>query len=328
MTRRLLGLARILGIFTMFILSSATVLANFPDAKWKRAKPEDVGMSTSKLKIVTNFIKENGGGSGLVIRHGRIVCQWGSINKTYSVASCTKSFTSTVLGLAIEDGKCSLDDYAYKYLPKLNRGKNAKIKLFHLATMTSEYGRRGEPATAWYYNDSAVVVLARAVTIAYQQSMKKVLKERITDVIGAKNWDWWAWGRENGIPVNGGGGGIKISASDFARYGYLFLHNGNWNGKQLISQKWVQQATKSSQNLNRKYGMLWWVNTDGFWKGVPKDTYCALGAQSQYILWVCPSLDMVAVQLGGRRLGDKQKLPVFLKLIVDAVTEHPRRKKH
>jgi len=99
------------------------------------------------------------------------------------------------------------------------------------------------------------------------------------------------------------------------------LHNGNWNSKQLIPKKWVQQATKSSQNLNLKYGMLWWVNTSGFWKGVPKDSYCALGAQSQYILWVSPGLDMVAVQLGGRSLGDKQKLPVFLKLIVDAVTK-------
>jgi len=310
----------------MSVFSYAAVTKDFPDAKWKTAKAEDVGMSTKKLKIVTNFIKENGGGSGLIIRHGKIVCQWGSINKAYSIASGTKSFTSTVLGLAIDDSKCSLDDYAHKYLPKLGRGKNAKIKLFHLVTMTSEYGRRGEPSTAWYYNDSAVGELARIVTIIHQQSMKKVLQKRIMDIIGAKNWDWWAMGRENGIPVNGGGGGIKISASDFARFGYLFLHSGNWNGKQLIFKKWVWQATKSSQNLNRRYGMLWWVNTSGFWKDVPKDSYCALGLQSQYILWVCPSLDMVAVQLGTKSLGDKRKLPVFLKLIVDAVAENPHSK--
>ena len=321
MARRLLGLTSILCTFAVFVLSSAAVSTNFPDAKWKTAKPEDAGMSTSRLKVVTNFIKENGGGSGLVIRHGKLICQWGSINKTYGIASGTKSFTSTVLGLAIDDGKCSLDDHAYTYLPKLKRGKNAKIKLFHLLTMTSEYGRRGEPSTAWYYNDSAVGELARIVTTVHQQSMKKVLKERITDIIGARDWDWSAWGRENGIPLNGGGGGISISASDFARFGYLFLHNGNWNDEQLISKKWVQQATKSSQNLNRRYGMLWWVNTSGFWKGVPKDSYCALGLQSQYILWVCPSLDIVAVQLGTRSLGDKRKLPVFLKLIVDAAAD-------
>ena len=323
MTRRLLELTSILGIFAMSVLANATIPANFPGAKWKPAKPEDVGMSTSKLKVVTNFIKENGGSasSGLVIRQGKLICQWGSIDKMYSIASGTKSFTSTVLGLAIDDGKCSLDDHAYKYLPKLKRGKNAQIKLFHLLTMTSEYGRRGEPATAWYYNDAAVGELARIVTIIHQKSMQKVLKEHIMDVIGAKNWDWWAMGREEGIPVNGGGGGIKISASDLARFGYLFRHNGNWQGKQLISKKWVQQATKSSQNLNKRYGLLWWVNTSGFWAGVPKDSYCALGLQSQYILWVCPSLDMVAVQLGTRGLGDKRKLPVFLKLIVDAATD-------
>ena len=285
-------------------------------------KPEEIGMSRNQLKELTGFIKKNGGGSGLIIRNGFLVWQWGDVDKMYSVASCTKSFTSTVVGLAIDDGKCGLDDYAKNYLPELKKGKNAKIKIIHLLSMTSGYGRGTEPEAEWRYNESAVHILGKLATVVHKDSMKNILEKRIMVPIGAKHWRWRKTGQlANDIPINSGGSGIEISAIDFARLGSLFLHNGNWNGKQLISQKWVEEATKTSQSLNPKYGMLWWVNTSGWWKGVPRDSYCALGANAQSILWICPSLQIVAVRLGGNPLGNKDKLPIFLKKIVDAVIQ-------
>jgi len=325
MINKILGLT----IAVCIILAIESAMMSFADATHSIdapftfasiKKPQEAGMSATRLKELMDFIKKNGGGSGLIIRNGFLVWQWGDVDRMYSVASCTKSFTSTVVGLAIDDGKCRLQDYAKNYLPELKKGKDANIKIVHLLSMTSGYGRNAEPETEWRYSESGVHILGKIATRLHRDSMNNILKRRIMKPIGVKHFEWRQTGQlVNGIPISGGGSGISISAIDFARFGYLFLQNGRLNDKQLISEHWVKQATKTSQSLNPKYGMLWWVNTYGWWKGVPKDSYCALGANAQSILWICPSLRIVTVRLGGNSLGNKDKLPIFLKKIVDAV---------
>jgi CubicO group peptidase (beta-lactamase class C family) len=131
---------------------------------------------------------------------------------------------------------------------------------------------RRAPGTHYKYNDVRVNVLSLATLYVMRKPLPAVLKESIMDPIGASNtWHWEAYdnayvtidGQKMPSVPGGGhhGGGMFINAWDMARFGYLFLRNGNWNGKQLISQKWIDMA-RTPGTANRTYGyMNWFLNT-------------------------------------------------------------------
>jgi CubicO group peptidase (beta-lactamase class C family) len=128
-----------------------------------------------------------------------------------------------------------------------------------------------EPGTVYKYNDTRVNVLALAALHVVKQPLPEVLKESIMDPIGASStWHWEAYdnavvtidGKKMKSVTGGGhfGGGMFINAWDMARFGYLFLNDGNWNGKQLISTKWIDMAR--TPGVNRTYGFMnWFLNT-------------------------------------------------------------------
>jgi CubicO group peptidase (beta-lactamase class C family) len=116
------------------------------------------------------------------------------------------------------------------------------------------------------------------------------------DPIGATTtWRWHgyenAWTEIDGIQmksVTGGGhsgGGIFISAEDMARFGLLFLNEGKWKQQQLISKKWIDKATSSSEP-NPNYGFMWWLNKKGNrnWEGLSENIYYAAGFGGNYIV--------------------------------------------
>jgi CubicO group peptidase (beta-lactamase class C family) len=133
------------------------------------------------------------------------------------------------------------------------------------------------------------------------------------------NWDWADLGTVDGIVVNGGsgnnGGVMKISAREAARLGLLFLNRGKWNGKQLISESWVEAATRVQVPATvphgfaerddegpGEYGFNWWINgvkPDGKRKfpHAPPGTYCGAGHNNNYC-FVIPEWNMVIVRLG------------------------------
>ena len=129
------------------------------------------------------------------------------------------------------------------------------------------------------------------------QPLPQVLKENIMDPIGATNtWRWYgyknSWVELDGTrmqSVSGGGhsgGGIFINTEDHARFGLLFLNEGNWNGTQLISKSWIKNAISSS-NAHINYGYMWWLNKKGtsrFWEGVPENVYYAAGFGGNFIV--------------------------------------------
>jgi CubicO group peptidase (beta-lactamase class C family) len=111
--------------------------------------------------------------------------------------------------------------------------------------------------------------------------------------------------------------GIHLSARELARFGYLALHHGKWNGEQLIPGWWMDLATRSSQELNAEYGYTWWVNTSGrLWRGAPRDAFALSGYQSNRC-YVIPSLDLVVARVGsGPNAWNEQE---FLGRTLDAV---------
>jgi len=342
--------------------------AVFPDADWQETTPEEQGVDSVKLNAAMDYFGKTYGGAGVsetvIIRNGYMIWKGNRIDEVHTIHSCTKTFTSTVLGLLIDDGKCSLDDLAVKYVPDLadTYPEYARISLRHLASMTSGYdGERGEkteekpwgderkylnpvkplfaPGTAYKYHDAAVHLLGSIITRIAGEPMEDVFRRRIADPIGLKRWKWIDLGVVDGILFNSPSGiylgGIHISAREMARYGYLYLNRGKWNGKQLISTDWVDQATVNhvpasfralSGGGSGRYGFFWWTNgvkADGNrpWPSAPPGTYAARGGSSNYC-YVIPEWNMVIVRLeSAPRLSFRNSdsaLDIFFGMVADA----------
>lgn len=279
-------------------------------------------------------VKQRGGPAGMILKKGYMVASWGDIRRVDMTFSVTKSFLSTVAGLAADRGLMrNTADPVHQYIwdGTFEGEHNQKVTWAHLLQQNSDWtgslwglhdwadrppSEGGiddwkhrdlrEPGTVMEYNDVRVNVLAYALTHLWRQPLPQVLKSEIMDPIGASTtWRWFgydhAWTVVDGYrmqSVTGGGhsgGGIFISAEDMARFGLLFLSGGKWNGQQLISEAWIGEATTPSVP-NPNYGYMWWLNQPGdrHWEGLPSDIFFAAGFGGNFIV-VAPQQEMVMV---------------------------------
>lgn len=267
-------------------------------------------------------MKKRGGPAGLIIKNGYIVAQWGDANRIDMTFSATKSYLSTVAGLAV-DAKLikNIDDKVVSYVPdeKFESEHNAKITWRHLLTQSSDWSgcifdfcdwadrppktgnindwqsrKLNEPGTVFKYNDVRVNVLAYALLQVWREPLPVVLKEKIMDPIGASvTWRWYGYDNSfvtvDGLQiqsVSGGGhfgGGLFINSYDHARFGLLFARKGKWQDKQLLSQGWVNSVAQSSL-ANKAYGLLWWTNADGHLGKKSNTVYAAEGFGGNFIV--------------------------------------------
>jgi CubicO group peptidase (beta-lactamase class C family) len=328
------------------------------------------------LAAAVNYLESKAGSDGVrelvVVRNGRLIWKGDNIDKVHGVWSCTKSFTSTCLGLLIEDGKCSLDSRASKFVPDLAE-HYPDVTLRHFTTMTSGYRAAGDataegnshgqsqtpfkpdreplftPGGSQYgYWDSAMNMFGLALTRIAGEPLETLFKRRIAEPIGMNSeyWDWGDCGQDDDVVLNGGAGNygaMEISARELARLGHLFLNEGNWNGRQLISADWARQAAsvqvpadmpwahaKSGIDGRGCYAFNWWANglkSDGqrLWPGAPERTFAAIGHNNNK-LFVIPEWRLVVVRLGldqnDRKIAD-QECGEFLGLIGESLMDHP-----
>lgn len=316
---------------------------------------------------------DRGPSSGLVIYKGFIIAEWGNANVVEMVHSVTKTFLSTVVGLAFEKGLIrSINDKVYPYLPPIELANtsitsdqnpiaqtsfiypfetehNRKINWEHLLRQTSDWEgvlwgkpdwadrpsdkpdewttrKRFEPGTVYKYNDTRVNALALAATTVWRKPLPEVLREQVMQPIGASNtWAWTgyrnAWIVLDGKmiqSVSGGGhfgGGMFINAYDMARFGLLALRNGNWNGKQIISEDWIKKS-KTPSTTNTGYGFMnYFLNTDKkMYPSAPSTAYAFLGNGTNAI-YVDQEHDLVAVI----KWMDDKSVDEFLKLVLTAL---------
>lgn len=248
----------------------------FPGAQWEEATPRSQGVDEKRLAAAIELLDRTVGQDGakelVIVRNGRMIWHGPDIDKQHGVWSMTKSFTSTVLGLLIEDGKCTLDTRLAEVLPQMQE-HYPDVTLRHLTTMTSGYRAVGDETTGTYrhgpsrtpfepnpqplflppgsqyaYWDSAMNVFGLVLTKIAGEPLEAVFRRRIADPIGMRAWDWGDYAKSEGMVVNGGSGNsnkhVVISAREMARMGLLFLNSGNWEGKQLIRREWVAEATR------------------------------------------------------------------------------------
>ncbi len=182
------------------------------------------------------------------------------------------------------------------------------------------------PGSVYEYNDTRVNVLALALMNVWRKPLPVVLKEKIMDPIGAG--DRWRWtGYENSFviidgqimqSVSGGshwGGGMMLTAWDQARFGYLTLNDGNWNGKQLIPKTWIEKS-KTPTPANPGYGFMnYFLNNDGeFIPAAPKTAFAHIGAGTNMV-YVDQENELVIVARWIPN-GDKNEL---VRLVLEAI---------
>jgi CubicO group peptidase (beta-lactamase class C family) len=197
------------------------------------------------------------------------------------------------------------------------------------------------PGEAFAYWDEAQMMFGRVLTQILQKPMRDFLKERITDKIGMGEWLWHPEKDLNGIPINNGCTNVTVNTKQLARWGWLFLNEGNWNGEQLISRDWVKKATSvqvpadlpvaETDRKNIKgpgcYGYNWWVNgrlANGKLKlpGAPEDCYFASGHNNNKCI-VIPQWNMVVVRMGedGHPEYPDFVYGTFLKMLGDSLIQ-------
>jgi CubicO group peptidase (beta-lactamase class C family) len=351
-------------------LLPAAASSVFPGERWEEATPASQGVDGRELEEAVAQLAGSVGKDGarelVIIRNGRMIWKGANIDARHGVWSATKSFTSTVLGLLIEDGRCSLDTRVAEVLPEF-KTHYPDATLRHFTTMTSGYRAVGDETTGSYkhgpsgtpfspnpkplftppgsqyaYWDSAMNVLGLVLTKIARQPMEELFRRRIAEPIGMRDWDWGDYATVDGLVVNGGSGNgdkhVFITAREMARFGLLFLHRGNWNGRQLISAEWVAEATRvhvpasmpwahpeSDIDGRGVYGFNWWrngVKPDGTRKfaGAPEGMFWASGHNNNKC-FVIPEWEMVVVRLG---LDGQAKDPVwdaFLAKVGEAIAE-------
>jgi CubicO group peptidase (beta-lactamase class C family) len=312
------------------------------------------GFAREPFHEILGPTKKRGGPAGMILKNGYLISSWGDIRRVDMTFSVTKSFLSTVAGLAVDRNLISstndlLADYIWD--GTFRSPHNSQIRWKHLLQQNSDWSgelwgikdwadrppREGNlddwkfrelrsPGTVMEYNDVRVNVLAYSLTQVWRNPLPKVLKEHLMDRIGASStWRWFgydhAWTEVDGIQiksVTGGGhsgAGIFIHAEDMARFGLLFMNDGRWKSEKIISKKWISEALTSSEpNVN--YGFMWWLNTPGDdrWEGVPDHLFSAQGFGGNYIV-IDRQRQLVIVT----RWMEPGKMADFLKLLYQAM---------
>jgi CubicO group peptidase (beta-lactamase class C family) len=353
-----------------------------PPNAWETRSPGEVGMDAAALRSAVEYAEahlttqipedpgiylterfrgiphqeivgptaERGGVNGIVLRHGYIVAEWGDTDREDMTFSVTKSYLSTVAGLAWEDSLVeSLDDSIGDYVTDeaFASEHNSSITWHNLLQQTSEWEgvlwgkpdiadrREGvdrelnQPGTFWEYNDVRVNLMAYSLLHLFRRPLPEVLQERIMEPIGASaDWRWHgyetSWTEIDGRriqSVSGGGhwgGGLFIDTRDHARFGLLALRNGRWGDKQLLSEEWLERAVRPT-DIKPDYGYMWWLNTgQELFPAAPESAFFALGAGSTNVIYIDREHDLVTVT---RWLDGREHVDEFIRLVLEALGE-------
>ena len=233
-----------------------------PNSGWTVAAAADVGMDDARLEEARAYA-ETAGGSGVIVRHGRIVKSWGEIDNRLAVGSDIKSATKSIGGiallLALDDGLVTLDTLAttlpgFGERPPENvaTGWLDSITVRQLATHTAGFEKNNaysalvdEPGTTWRYSDGGLNWLADLLTHVYDKDLEDLMIERVWSVLGVEEGSDVEW-RDNALhdPVNANNvpqrelaSGMTINTQSMARVGLLFLREGQWAGTPVFTKE-------------------------------------------------------------------------------------------
>jgi len=305
----------------------------WPTQEWQVSPPEKQDVDSPTLDRITSYVQDSGleVDSVIVIRHGYIVYEkyfrapWNK-DRIHNIYSCTKSVMGSLVGIAVQQGKIkSLNDKMLQYFPNrtiqnLDERKKS-ITLLNLMTMKGgfDWAERTYPysdprnpwiqalrsndtiqfvldtpmatqaGTVWAYNGGYSQIFSAIVTDKTGMNTMEFAKKNLFSPLGITKFIW----RTDRQGLYDAGGGLSMTPRDMAKYGYLIMNKGMWDGKQIIPADFVAESikTQTTFNANSGYGYeSWWtIPLDGY--------YYAAGIRGQRI-YVMEKQDMVVVTTG------------------------------
>jgi CubicO group peptidase (beta-lactamase class C family) len=302
---------------------SAPLEPTYPGVHWETRAPEAVGLSAARLAELQALV----GGRGCVVRQGFMVFTWGDQSKSSDVASAFKPLLTTLLLMAVQEGRLrSVDQPVSDFEPRLialNDGKDKLMTWRHLAMQTSGYGLVEKPGDAYSYNDYALTLYYDTLTLkVFGTNGTEVLRTRLAEPLAFEDrYTFNAFGPDNRP------GRLALSCRDFARFGLLYLRNGGWRGRQLLRPEMVKLTTGSplapdfpgtsgwlapmlpgrrtmggTRNITPVgpgyYSFNWWLNRTNalgqrLLEDAPGDTILASGHGGMRVLLLLPGRDLV-----------------------------------
>ncbi len=311
------------------------------DGVFEKADPASLGVDQQKMLAALEYLKSKSFQDGihevLIIKDGRLIYEGDSTQKQHNIYSCSKVFTSTVLGLLIAEKRVELDDFATQYDASLKE-QYPEVTFRHFATMTSGYSAAGRsrwndenadwshtpytpeaphfvPGSHYEYWDEAQMMYGKVLTLILGRTMKDYLTEKITDPIGMGEWEWGPeQTTKSGTPINNGCTNVTVNAHQLAKFAQLYLNRGSWNGQQLLPKEWCEMATsvqvpsdipvypgdRKSARGSGSYGFNWWVNSQDGLSRMP-DVPLGVAYMSGLNHNVCaiiPEWNMIVIRMG------------------------------
>jgi CubicO group peptidase (beta-lactamase class C family) len=301
----------------------------WPDTEWRTSTPEEQGLDAASILSMLQEIqaKDLNIHGVLVLRHGYLVTEVYFPPYTreiqHPVYSITKSITSAMTGMAIRDGYIkSIQQNVLDFFPEIAKGTKDKylkdVTLEHLLTMSAGFNTGtlpdfagkdasfdvvehiltnnsvlSKPGKTFFYDSGLPHVLSTVIQKTSGLTLEEYAQLNLFNPLGITDFSW----ESDPQGITNGSTGLSLRPQDMAKLGYLYLHNGQWNGKQLVPVKWVRSST--TRHMETKglmdaaeddgYGYYWWI--DSF------DGYSAHGWGGQYV-YVLPKLDMIVVFTG------------------------------
>ncbi|MFD2823272.1 serine hydrolase domain-containing protein [Lacinutrix iliipiscaria] len=288
---------------------------------WATQSITEAGWNEDQLQQLLDFLEVKHSKSFIMLHHGKIVVEHymnGHTNTSpWYWASAGKTLTSTVAGIAQDEGLIDLNDKVSEHLgtgwTSLTLDKEDLITPKNLLSMTSglddSLGDDVSPSNLQYIADAGsrwayhnvYVKMQDVIAEASNQTWTNYFNSSLKDKIGMSG----SW-----IPL----GGLNVYWShtrSMARFGLLISAKGKWEDTQIVSEAFVNEATTTSQDINKAYGYLWWLNGKSSYHlpqsqlefpgelipNAPADMYAALGKNDQKI-YIVPSKDLVVIRMG------------------------------
>lgn len=323
----------------LLLLLAATHTALAANQRLPRSAPEAQGVSSAGIREFVEAADRQviAMHSFMLVRHGKVIAEawWQpeSANKPHVLWSLSKSFTSTAVGLAVAEGKLSINDPVLKFFPQDGPAEPSdKLKAMRVRDLlTMSTGHEAEvkfstntpwvqaflahpvphkPGTHFLYNTPGSHMLSAIVGKVTGQTMLDYLKPRLFDPMGIENPEWKTSPQGDTL----GGYGLFLRTEDIAKFGHLYLQKGKWNGQSLVPAAWVEQATSKqvsngsdpARDWDQGYGFQFWRCRHGAFRGD--------GLNGQFCI-VLPEQDAVIVMTADTRDMQAQLNVVWDKLL-------------
>ena len=292
-----------------------------------KSSPEQQGVSSTAILNFINVADENVNDihSFMLLRHGKLITEawWNPYQRDtgHMLFSLSKSFTSTAVGLAIAEGHLSLDDPIVSFFPdevpedpswqlksmrvrdllSMSTGHDSKdLRTFSfeaetpLTTLFLHLPVAHKPGTHFLYNTPATYMCSAIIQKVTGSNLVDYLKTRLFKPLGIENPEW----SQSPQGIAHGGFGLNVTTEDIARLGQLYLQGGVWDGRQLLSESWVREAT-SRQTSTGSNPQNDWDQGYGyqFWR-CRNNAYRGDGAFGQFCI-VMPEQDAVIAITSG-----------------------------